>query len=161
MPTVFKCFKHNILLERSDKPIADLRKGQLPHQISKWEPFTLIDSESINRWQMFVFKMHEQIVINPEKLVGIKKSIQSVVGIDNSSKEQALERTNELTPKLEADVGKELLSYLFKDYARPSNRGEPKILMGLFSRLNNPYKLRSPVFWLLLAYWLKYDDLIT
>ena len=159
IPSVYKCFKHKAILEKAYNPIHDLRTGTLPHQVKHWHKLVSIENEDVSNWNNFINTMVEKSTTEPESLLGLKTKVHQVLGVDNMSVHQCLAYTDELTPRFESKLGIDLLSYLFKDYARTSNKGKPRILRSLFARLGNPYKIRSPIYWLLLGYWLFPDEL--
>lgn len=154
IPSVYKCHKHGTILDKAQAPVSDLRSGVLPHQIKKWQKLVLNETKAIIDWQIFVFNMYEKSLGNKEIVFDIQAKIQRSLGVDRLTTHQSIAHTEELTKHFNNDLDSDLLRYLFKDYARPSNKGEPKILRSLFGRINNPYKIRSPVIWLLLCYWL-------
>lgn len=158
-PSLYKCYKHATILEKAYTPISDLRIGVLPHQVKGWQKLVNVENEDVRNWHNFISSMDEIAVTDPESIIGLKTKVQSELGVDQMSVHHCISYTDELTAKFELQLGVNLLSYLFKDYARVSNKGEPKILRSLFGRVGNPYKIRSPIFWLLLGYWLFPEEL--
>lgn len=160
-PSVYKCYKHGLILEKAKYPIADLRAGVLPHQINHWRKVHDSYSEELDRWQDFVLLIQEFMLTTPSLLIELRTRVTSVLGMDKVTSTQFIKHTEELTLKLEHDMSSELLAYLFTDYARPSNKGKPKVIGNLYRGINNPFKIRSPICWIFLAYWLFPDELIT
>jgi len=158
-PSIFKCYKHGAVLEKAKYPIVDLKLGVLPHQVKQWYKLMDSETEELNKWQGFVCSIQKEMLESPSSLIELKNRITIALGLDKRSNHQCSKQTDQLTIKLEEDLNFELLAYLFTDYARPSKKGTPKLLANLFRGVNNPYKVRSPIHWLLLGYWLFPDDL--
>lgn len=155
IPSTFRCTKHLSVLEKSTTPIRNLHYGLLPHQVFSWQPVISTISDSMEKWHQFVVSMQQLSISNPAKFANLQVKINSFLGMDGRSGSADISRCAELTPAMEGFLGNELLAYLFKDYARPSKRGRLQILNSLFVNTRRFFMLRSPVYWVLLAYWLK------
>lgn len=160
VPSVYKCYKHNVVLEKAKYPIADLISGLLPHQVKSWVRLISLESEQLEHWQTFVRRFHNEMINRPSSLVNLRYKIQKLLGIEKSFHYHGNDHTDQLTVKLEDELSSELLSYLYTDYARPSKKGKPKIIRNLFKGIN-PHKVRSPINWILLGYWLCPEEFTT
>lgn len=158
LPSLFSCRKHQCVLQKSSKPLRNLYGGVLPHHISKWQPLLTSTNKKLNDWQQFILAMYSMSTKYPDEFANIQARITSVLGMDDHSYEYKEKQCARLIPKFENEVGAELLEYLLKDYARHSKRGRFSVLHNLFVYNHRIHMVRSPVHWLLLAFWLK-DEL--
>ena len=157
IPGLLMCPQHRETLEKSAIPISNLHCGTLPHQVSRWKPVVSKVSQSLTHWNQFVIDMYGYSISNSREFANLKAKITSALGMDALSYEEKFFRCNELLPELEKCLGDELLAYLFKDYARPPKRGRFQILHLLYVYTHRPHMIRSPIYWVLLAYWLRHQ----
>lgn len=161
IPSMYKCYKHDTMLEKAKYPVVDLKTGVLPHQVKKWCKLLQTEIPELGKWQNFLYSVQEKLMENSLPFIEIKNRITTALGMDNIANYQFKQHIDELTFKLENGLPRELLAYLYTDYARASNKGTPKVIGNLYRRINNPYKIRSPIHWILLGYWLFPDELTT
>nr|WP_128860846.1 hypothetical protein [Pseudoalteromonas spiralis] len=149
------------MLEKAKYPVVDLKTGVLPHQVKKWCKLLQTEIPELGKWQNFLYSVQEKLMENSLPFIEIKNRITTALGMDNIANYQFKQHIDELTFKLENGLPRELLAYLYTDYARASNKGTPKVIGNLYRGINNPYKIRSPIHWILLGYWLFPDELTT
>jgi hypothetical protein len=161
IPSMYKCYKHSTMLEKAKYPVVDLKTGVLPHQVKRWCKLIKAETPELDKWQNFVYSVYEKVLGNSLPFIEIKNRITTALGMNNIANYQFMQHIDELTFKLENELPRELLAYLYTDYARASNKGTPKVIGNLYRGINNPYKIRSPIHWILLGYWLFPDELTT
>jgi hypothetical protein len=155
--SVYECLKHKRILEFCVDRVVDLRNEILPHDVKLWKPLIKNISEELVNWQSFVISINRLALSSPEIVSSLKYKILEYFNMDEISLWECRSLCESLNPEFEKALGPVLLRYLFKEYSRPSKKGSPQILMTLFSRVKNPYKIRTPIYWLAVAYWLKDD----
>lgn len=159
IPSMYKCYKHKIMLEAAKYPVVDLKTGVLPHQVKNWCKLIEAETPELDQWQNFVYSVHKKTLLNSLSLIELKNRVTTSLGMDSISNHQCTKHTDELTIKLEDELSMDLLAYIYTDYARVSKKGSPKVIGNLFRGINNPFRIRSPINWIFLGYWLFPDEL--
>lgn len=155
LPSVVCCYKHDTLLERAEEPVKNLYNGKLPHDVGTWKSLVTKVEHDIEQWQQFFQKVHAMSLEQPDFISLLKLRITTLLGLDIENRSAKAVICNNLNPEFESALGPVLLRHLFRDYTRPSKRGNTNILRSMFSNPNPPSGQRNPVYWLSLAYWMR------
>jgi hypothetical protein len=153
--SVFECRKHSKTLEMATKRVVDLKEELLPHDVQSWEPVLSVVSKEIKQWQKFVWLINEKAKQDPLFVSSLQEDIYQHLELDKLNYLQYKKRYSELHVEFEVGLGPVLLAYLFKECNRFSTIGTPQVLMILFRRVVNPYKLQTPIYSMAIAYWLR------
>ncbi|ELC9518963.1 MULTISPECIES: TniQ family protein [Vibrio harveyi group] len=155
LPSIVRCYKHDTLLERAEDPVKNLYTELLPHDVSKWQNLITKEEHDIEQWQQFFQKVHAMSIEQPDFISSLKLRITTLLGLDIQNRSAKAVICNNLNPSFESVLGPALLHHLYRDYTRPTKRGNTNILRSMFSNPNPPSGQRNPVYWLSLAYWMR------
>ncbi|MFD1622259.1 hypothetical protein [Thalassotalea marina] len=151
----FRCYKHRCVLQTANPSIKNLYYEQLPHQNMNWSPLVIEPSSTIISWQDFIDSYLEADASLQIPLWDLKDNIVSRLNLPVSKRAGRLKVCQELNVDFEKVLGDKLLRYLFRDFARPTERGSINILRTMFAGQHKSHGVRNYVYWLALYYWLE------
>lgn len=157
LPSIVRCYKHDAWLQRAEEPVKNLYAEILPHDIGNWQNLISEEVRDIEYWQQFFLKVHAMSTEQPNFVSSLKLRITTLLGLDIKNRSAKALICNDLNPEFESALGPVLLRHLYRDYTRPSKRGNTNILRSMFSNQNPPSGQRNPVYWLSLAYWMRVE----
>ncbi len=154
-PSVFTCYKHLKPLVIAKEPVKNIYSELLPHNVAAWEYVVPEVKQELEDWQSYLKEVINLCHNNPELITQIKPQIVKYFNVSKlKSKEQKL-YCERLNIEFEQAIGNQLLQYLFRDYGRENLRGKTNVFSILFFSQYKSNGVRNPIYWLVVAYWLK------
>jgi len=156
LPSVFECYKYHCMLEKGVKPIENLLKEVLPHQVIAWEPVQSHMFKELKYWQCFVFKINKISHDQPTLVASIQSQFFEVFGLDlnygtDYRRESAICELD--FQCFESFLGPELIKYIFRNYTDLTLGGRRNLLDVISIDPICFSFTRNPVYWIALAYW--------
>jgi hypothetical protein len=153
LPGISHCIKHQCPLHQIDKvkSLADLK---MPHRIRdrNEQPYHG-DSEILMEWSLFVYQLYLQLNTDSSAAERLKAEIMNYLKIPDLRPSDKRPYYSELLLKMERELSPELLSHCFMFYRNKDYVKKPNILLTTIG--NNQLEVRHPVYWLVIAFWLK------
>ena len=156
LPSITHCRFHGKRLEVALEPVKNLYHEQLPHYVEAWCKPEREECESIDAWERFVLKVHDQCINDPLYGFMLRENVEQSIGIVGKNTAQRRRECEVLTPEFETALGDSLLRHLFRSHAKLGKLAKVNILNTLFASQNQSKGVRNPVFWLAIAYWLRH-----
>jgi hypothetical protein len=153
LPSITHCLKHRIPL-KTHKSLGSINRLALPNSYLKEDMVAYQHCNELLEWSQFIDKINSSLTLDaslPEKL---RHLIKHQLNLPDLGKYNDKVRYQKITDKMFADVGEVLTQHLFKKI-----RGKNKnILWIVFSGRQTRQSILSPVYWLIILFWLK-DEL--
>lgn len=155
LPSITHCRMHGERLEVALEPVKNLYQEKLPHHVQNWRQSAREDCQSIDIWEQFVIQTNDRCINDLRYGPMLRKKIEQYIGAVGKNKAQKKRKCNELTPEFEAAVGDSVLRHLFRSHAKSGKLAKLNVLNTLFASQKQPKGIRNPIFWLVLAFWLR------
>jgi hypothetical protein len=149
-PSITHCLKHNTPL-KTHKSLSSINQLALPSSYLNKELDTYQHCDKLLEWSLFIGKVNEKLSLDasiPEKL---RHQIKQRLSLPDLGKYNDRERYQKITDKMFISVGEKLSHHLFKKI----NNKNRNILWILFSGRQTRQSIISPVYWLIVLFWLK------
>ena len=158
LPSVFKCLKHKITLERAEEPLQNLyNNATLPQHVKIWHPTITAPSVGLHDWQSFLLTLYKRFTEDSSFPMKLRTEIENKLLFVDLNMANRMRKYQELNLLFESSIGEELLTYLFRKTDKVKYR-KVNVLVNLFTTEHQVRGIRSPIYWCAVAYWLR-DEL--
>jgi hypothetical protein len=153
LASVTHCFKHHQPL-KTHESLNKIDKLVLPHSYLKLNLDDYQNCYDLINWSEFIIKVNSSLIsgkITPEQ---VKFEIQNHLKLPDLAKTTHKDKYQKITDSMFCSIGENLTNHLFKSlYGKNRN-----VIWKLFSGRGKQKHIMSPVYWLVVMYWLK-DEL--
>lgn len=154
LPSITHCLKHNAPL-KTHKSLGSINRLALPNAYLNEELDEYQNCVEFLEWSKFIVKINTALILDASLAERLRNRIKNHLNLPDSGKYNHKERYQKITDKMFADVGEVLTQHLFKKI-----RGKNKnIIWIIFSGRQTRQSILSPVYWLIIIFWLK-DELV-
>jgi hypothetical protein len=153
LASVTHCCKHHKPL-KTHESLNKIDKLALPHSYLDLHLDENQNYEDLIKWSEFVIRINTSLILGEIIPELVKVNIRNYLNLPNLAKQKYKEKYQEMTDSMFCAIGETLTNHLFKK-VDGKNRN---IIWRLFSGQGKQKHIISPVYWLVVMYWLK-DEL--
>ncbi|MCP4991600.1 MAG: hypothetical protein GY928_37745 [Colwellia sp.] len=153
LASVTHCLKHHQPL-KTHESLNKIDKLVLPHSYLELNLDEYQNCEDLIKWSEFVIRINTSLILGEIIPEQVKANIRNHLNLPNLAKQKDQEKYQIMTDSMFSAIGDKLTNHLFKKIDG-KNRN---VIWRLFSGRGKQKHIMSPIYWLVVMYWLK-DEL--